>query len=453
MPASLEDPPASPTAEEPASPAAQAYRLTEFAESHERRNFVTLAVYQIVMRIGWIFKTESVVMPAVLDTITGGGPASGVWRGFLPVFNRLGHSIPPLLFSRRLKVLPRKRSALMVCTLGMAAVFAALSCMWVVAAGEVASWMPPLFLACYAVFFIVTGLNNLAFGALQGKLVHATRRGRLMLAANGLGAVFAISAVAILLPQWLSPSGGEFESIFAFTAGCFAVAAGVLWLIREPRDDFSEPPAPVRKMFQAAWRLARQDRKFRRLAGIAMAFSSSLLLFPHYQALGRREPLGLSFDNLMLWLIIQNTGTALFSLIVGPLADRYGNRLVLRLVLFGMTTMPLAAIAAAATPSWGRPLYPGVFLLIGLTPVGFKTLANYTLEICGPEDHSRYLSTLGLCYALPLLLSPAVGLVVESVGFNAVFASVSAIVGAGWAATFAMHEPRNEWSRGHAPRD
>ena len=50
------------------------YQLSDAAQAHEKRNFLVLALYQIVMRIGWIFKTESIVMPAVLDTITGGGP-------------------------------------------------------------------------------------------------------------------------------------------------------------------------------------------------------------------------------------------------------------------------------------------------------------------------------------------------------------------------------------------
>jgi hypothetical protein len=84
-----------------------------------------------------------------------------------------------------------------------------------------------------------------------------------------------------------------------------------------------------------------------------------------------------------------------------------------------------------------------VFLLIGLTPVGFKTFSNYTLEISSNEDHPKYLSTLGLCFALPLLLSPLMGLVVEMVGFEAVFIGVSGVLVVGWLLTFRLHEPRH----------
>ena len=45
------------------------------------------------------------MIPAFLDYI-GGTP----WlRGFLPMLNRFGHSVPPILFARRLKVMPRKK--------------------------------------------------------------------------------------------------------------------------------------------------------------------------------------------------------------------------------------------------------------------------------------------------------------------------------------------------------
>jgi len=44
------------------------------------RNFGLAIFYMILMRVGWIFKTESIIMPAVLDVIGGAG-----WlRGCLP---------------------------------------------------------------------------------------------------------------------------------------------------------------------------------------------------------------------------------------------------------------------------------------------------------------------------------------------------------------------------------
>ena len=105
--------------------------------------------------------------------------------------------------------------------------------------------------------------------------------------------------------------------------------------------------------------------------------------------------------------------------------------------------MPALAVAVSHLPTWGPTLYPAVFLFIGLTPVGFRTFSNYTLEISANEDHPKYLGTLGLCFALPLLLSPLMGLVVETIGFEAVFIGVSAVLIVGWLLTFRLHEPRH----------
>ena len=418
------------------------YQLSSAATRHESRNFAVLVVYQILMRTGWIFKTESIVMPAVLDTITGGGPMGGLLRGCLPILNRLGHGIPPMLFARRLKLLPRKCHATIISTLCMAAVFAGLSGMWWVVGNKAPWWMPFLFLLSYLLFFAVTGINNLSVGTLQGKLIHATRRGRLFLMSNFLGAAVAIVAVLLLLPQWLTEQGGRFEMVFGFTAICFVASAMVLLLVAEPQDRFREPDRGVRHTISAAFSIVRTDVDFRKLALVSMAFSTSLTLFPHYQALGRSQRLDLSFDNLMVWVILQNVGTALFSLIMGPIADRRGNRIVMHGVLISCAATPLAAILLSYWQNWGAMFYPLVFLFVGITPIGFKTLNNYALEICTSEDHPRYLSTLGICFAVPLLLSPLCGWLIEITSFEMIFFSVSGIVFTGWLLAFRMPEPR-----------
>jgi hypothetical protein len=418
------------------------YRLSDEATAHEGPNFFVLTLYQVVMRTGWIFKTESIVMPAVLDTLTGGGPLGGLLRGCLPALNRFGHSIPPVLFSRRLKILPQKRSAVIVCTLWMATMFFVLAGMWWIAGTMVPWWMPLVFLSCYAMFFVATGINNVSFGTLQGKLIHATRRGRLLLAANVIGAAAAILAASVLMPRWLTPEGGRFEMMFGFAAICFVVASVALLLTVEPKDRYEERDRGVGHLFASAWSILRNDDDFRRLALVAMAFGSSLALFPHYQALGRSSRLSLSFDNLVVWVVIQNFGTALFSLLAGPIADRRGNRLVMQLVMAGVAAMPVVAIGLSHWKAWGATLYPAVFLLIGLTPVGYKTLSNFTLELSAAEDHPRYLSTLGLCFALPLFLSPALGWVVEVTAFEMGFFAISGVVFLGWLLTFRLHEPR-----------
>lgn len=403
------------------------------------RNFLVLAAYQILWRCGWIFKTESIVMPVVLDLLGGGA----LVRSFLPLLNRFGLSIPPLLMARRIKVMRQKKWALFACTSLMALSLLALSGIWAVRGTSWANWTPLAFLAAYALFFMSTGVNQMSFNTLQGKLVEPARRGRLMLVANVFGSIGAIVLVIVLLPRWMTSQGGRFEWIFFFSVCCFALAALQSLVLAEPPDDYRQPVTKIRQRFVEVWLTLRRDANFRRLAIIASLFGVSVMLFPHYQALARGDRMEVGLRDIIWWLVVQNAGTALFSMVVGPLADWRGNRLVLRTTLLAVCGAPIVALALSHIGPAARPWFPLVFLLVGLTPVTMRTLHNYTLEMASPEDHPRYLSSITLCMAAPIFFSPLAGVLIRTIGFDAVFCGITCVVLAGWAMTFGLFEPRH----------
>ncbi len=407
-------------------------------EQTHRWNFWGLVVYQVTLRIGWIFKTESIIMPAVLDSL-GCGPAVRAW---LPLCNRFGQSIPPLLLAHRVRGAAQKKLFLAACALLMAISFLVLSACWRWTEGK-GRWLPYMFIGIYALFFLVTGIHQLCFGALQGKLVPVRRRGRLLIAASIIGSALACLIAALLLPHWLSPLGARFDLIFAFTGVCFLVSSVVALTFDEFRDNFGTPATTLAKILDGARKVWRQSANTRRLAIVGALFGSSVILFPHYQAVAR-ERLGLSFENMMIWVVIQNAGTAMFSFLVGPLADRKGNRMVLLFVLALIGATPLLAIGVSyAGPVWGARVFPLVFLLVGLTPNVFRTFNNYTLEISEPSDHPRFLSTISLFIAGPAVLSPVAGLIIGHVGIDAVFVTASILIFIAWLMAFRLKEPRN----------
>lgn len=68
----------------------------------EPHNLLALSAYSVLLRFAWIFKTESVIIPAFLDSIAGAG-----WlRGCLPVLNRFGQSMPPIFLRGDCERLP-----------------------------------------------------------------------------------------------------------------------------------------------------------------------------------------------------------------------------------------------------------------------------------------------------------------------------------------------------------
>jgi len=127
-------------------------------------NFLRLTLHYIWLRVGWIFKTESIIMPAFLDLIGG----SGWLRGCLPMLNRFGQSIPPLLVSERIRNLPQKKYALAAGTALMGLCFLFMAAIWWFTKGKFAA-MPFVFLAVYAVFFMLVGICQLVTNTLIGK--------------------------------------------------------------------------------------------------------------------------------------------------------------------------------------------------------------------------------------------------------------------------------------------
>lgn len=415
---------------------------------HEAWNFTLLALHQVLLRMGWIFKTESIVIPIFLRLI-GGSPAM---LGWLPVFNRMGFSIPPLLYARQLKLAPLKRRMVTVTTLAMAAPFAALSALWFSGRWRVgqdaAPWMPYLFLALYAVFFAITGMNQLGMHTLQGKLIRYNLRGRLFTVAVMVGAPLAVASAWLLLPGWLSSADGGFGWVFGFTAASFFLAGLSVAFAKESPDDYQAPPTSPIEKFREARATLLHDPRARPVAVLSMLVASNFMLFPHYQSLyplAPGETILANLPRMMLWVCAQNAATAAFSLVAGPVADRLGNRAALRLATLGLATGPLVAILLAQLgPQAAKQWFWLVFLPLGFMPVTVKLLINYTLEAAPDDDHPRYVAAIGLCFAAPVVVgAPLVGLAVGAAGAAPVFAVGLVVLLLAFGQSLRLPEPRH----------
>jgi len=275
---------------QPIPPAGDTAITAPGAASREARNTFWIECYQIAVRVGWIFKTETIIMPAVLDAVVD----SGFLRGLLPVLNRGGQSVPPLLAAGALARRPRKKWALVATSLAMAACFAVLAAAWGPLQSSRPDLLAVLFLVVYATFSSVIGVNQIVFAALQGKLISPGHRGRAMVVSVAVGSVLAIAAAIVLLGPWLGEADG-FPKIFAATAAFFAVAAIAPAFLDEPADAvrpaaeaaIRSPRARVVAGLDAWRRTIAADPVLVRLAAVAACFSAVLMMFPHYQAFAR----------------------------------------------------------------------------------------------------------------------------------------------------------------------
>lgn len=413
------------------------------------QNFRCYSIYQVFLRTGWIFKTESIIMPAVLDLIGG----SGWLRGCLPMLNRLGQSVPPLLASDLVRNNRLKKRGLAFTTSVMGFCFLVLSFLWFITGGTPSNWLPYVFLFIYGIFFAATGINQLQVVTITGKLIRVDYRGRVGMMATLLGSIIACLMAWFLLRLWLpaaptvagsAPAGGNFPAIFAFTGIMFLVSAIVALRFREIPDHPRQDRRSSLALLRSTWSTLRSDKNFRRLTLIAALFGMCLTLFPHYQNMARGR-LSLGLDSLVPWVIAQNLGAAFFTLPAGWFADRLGNRIVIRVIMLVLIVPPILAIVASHLPGLGSLGFNIVFFLIGLTPVTFRVLFNYTLEVTQQSEHPRYLSTLSLFMAGPAIFTSALfGALVDWISFEFVFGIVVVCLIVAWLLTFTLKEPRHE---------
>ena len=386
-----------------------------------------------------MFKTESIIMPAFMDLIGGAS-----WqRGCLPMLNRLGQSIPPLLFSDRIRNVQLKKNALCLWTTMAGSCFVFLAFCWWGTGGQNRVWWPWLFLTVYAIFFIVSGVNQLLFNTLMGKLIVAQQRGRLAAAGSLISGVAFTGLAFALLQPWLESTPPRFGLIFG-TAGLAMIGSvGIArWFIEAPDVEQSNLRTGI-EIIANARRIVIQDRNFCLLAIAGAMFGMSITLSPHYQAIAR-EKLATGYQTLLYWIVAQQAGAALLSVPAGWYADRFGNRSILRVLMGLLCVAPTMLIVLQWFDSPWQIFYLVIFFLLGLMPLVFRFFNNYALEITSPENHPAYLSTISCCISLPVIVSSLlVGWLIDAMGLTVVFGGVLALLLIGWAATFLLAEPRD----------
>ncbi len=388
-------------------------------------------------------------MPAFMDLIGG-----AAWqRGCLPMLNRLGQSIVPLLFSDQIRNVPRKRNWLCMTSVMMGGCFLALAVLWWISGGQRTVWWPFCFLFVYALFFTATGMNQVLFSTLTGKLIRENYRGRLAAVGSLVGGTGAIILALICLRPWLQSTEAfhpQFGLIFGFT-GVLFVAAGITaaWFI-EDAGDTSHPLRSHIDILKASGKIVLENYNFRLLVIAAAMYGMSLTLLPHYQSIARaRQGAGLGdLDGALSWIIAQHIGASLLSVPAGGIADRYGNRLVLQILMGAVCIAPVLLLVLHAVETQWRLPYLLVFFLLGLTPITFRFFNNYALETTDASNHPARLSTLGVCFALPVILSSTlIGLLMDLLGVTPVFVFVLVLLLAGWIVTLGLEEPRQDKPR------
>jgi len=298
------------------------------------------------------------------------------------------------------------------------------------------------FLLAYGFNFVALGCVNLMGGTMQGKLIPAQMRGKLVGISSFLGCIFASFAAYMLMPGWLRIGLNGYALIFGTTSVFFALSALVILPIDEWKEERVTRGIGTVHFAIDSMKLVVEDRNFRRFMYAVWLLQMNSIIFPHYTAYGRAR-LGVSAVSYMLFVVVQNLSNAFNSLFMGNLADRRGNRLALKLLMSMVACIPLVTILLGSLPdARGAKLFFLVYICIGFAPIAQRLLVNFLLELSPMHRHPQYLGAMNLLRLIPIFLSPAVGWMIDLFSYEAAFLLASGLIFCGAWMISRVDEPR-----------
>jgi MFS family permease len=194
-----------------------------------------------------------------------------------------------------------------------------------------------------------------------------------------------------------------------------------------------------------ALKLATQDRSFGRFLVVRVLIAIAACVLPFYTVYAKRV-LEVPEDTVGTYLIAFAGASTISNLVAGQLADRHGNRLLMRLAAATSAALPLFALLVAALARNGLNgtlAYATVFIMVGTHRATIVIGgSNYTLDIAPAALRPTY---VGLSYGvtgLALFLSPLAGVLVDWLGFDVLFGLAAACGVVATALSLRLVEPR-----------
>jgi MFS family permease len=305
-----------------------------------------------------------------------------------------------------------------------------------------------IFLVVNLVFALNSGCYSVVSSIIFGKVVPFNIRGKLMTVTGVAGGCAAMACIFLAVRPILRHTGGSpldpYATLFLICSLLFLAAWGAILLIKEPPLAGQKTRRDLLLFARHSLRLVMHDRNFVRffLVGAIVSVTYGLLQF--YTVYVKAQ-LGIA-DRMLVWYLVCQVGcTPIGSVIYGLLADKYGNRLVIRIgsVIYACT--PLTAVVVGLLP--GLPhrewFYCAVYVLIGVNLPINQVLTNYLLEISPLELHPNYLGVYNALRSITMIFPPLVGLLIDTFYFNSVFLGMALFLVAGVVLAFKLVEPRH----------
>lgn len=391
-----------------------------FARQHLRHNVLALGGDLALYMVGLAFASQSTILPAFAVSL--GAP--NVVIGAIPAVTTLGWMLPSLFVAGHTETLGRKLPFVLRYTVWERAPYLALG----LTAFLLAERAPTLTLGLLLLVLLVTtgvaGALLPAWMDIVGHAIPVMMRGRFFAVgsiAGNLGGLVASFAAASILATIAPPA--SYGLCFVGASLCMALSYVALLFAREPPPD--APPAarvPVRAYLARIPALLRRDPNMAwflaaRSCAVVGVMASGFFTVYALRVLGAAAWQVGVFTTMLL------AGQLAGNLVFGWLADRMGHRLVLAV---GIAAIAAANLVALVAPSVA--LLDIVFVLDGVADAAVLVSGlNILLELAPVAGERPTYVGLGRTAVAPVAFGAplAAGLLVDAVGFAAVFATAA----------------------------
>jgi hypothetical protein len=409
---------------------------------YEPRNYWAWVGFQLFYRIGWQFKMEATMVAGLVSYLSGSAAVMGVFT----TVNTLGRTVAPLFAVGRVDAQPRKRDSLLLFWLLTTLAWGAGAAFLWTPAAHARSAALLWFLLTYTLFVSCLGCSTVAQGALLGKIIPVTMRGRALSISASISGPINVAAIylvyALVRAGWF-PAPRNYAFAFSITVFFFLLAAVSIAQVREPLTRPVDRRRGLRANLRYLGRLMAENPNLRLLVLVNLTTSLDGNILGFYTTYGRHA--GAIGDNtVVLATVCQVLFQSVSSSILGRVADHRGNRIVICGLLWAQAINPLVALTAAGLPLFhGTHAYLAVYCLIGFRFPIFQLLINYLLEVTPMEEHAMALGAMSTLMILTAPVPLLLGLLADAGGYAPVMLLATAVMLAGAAIAPRLKEPRH----------
>jgi MFS family permease len=389
---------------------------------NDRRNFVLHILNGVLFYVSEAFTDPNLVVTAFLSQLT----ASNVLIGLLAPLRDTGWFLPQLFISPWVERMPRKARFYGLITYVRSAGWILLvACMFLI---EQPSTLLIAFFICMVLISISAGFAGLPFMTVTQKVIPADRLGLLFglrLFIGGGLAILAGGLIGVILSgnvfglQLRFPD--NYALLFAvstifFVTGCVAFA-----LIKEEPDPVPARMTPLSAQLGRAWAMLKSDPRFRRFLLMRVALMFAMTCIPFITVYAKRD-LGVSDAYLGSLVPIALAASLLSNLIWARITDRRSSRMVLALCSGLGVVLCALSLGLIAFNTAAPVLLPLVYALGGIigSGIGVSTTPQM-IQIVPAGQGPLYFGLLNTLLGVAMLFTSLVGLIVDGLGFAALF--------------------------------